>query len=378
MNLRAALVLTTIADPVLLEDYCANFRAFGHLEQVDLMVIPDRKTPPPAFARCQALARQGVRIVCPTIEEQDTWLHRIGFPVELIPYNSDNRRNIGYLMAVESGADFVLSIDDDNWCRPEEDFFAAHSIVCAAPQEAEVVHSKNGWWNLCEPLQLDPPVRVYPRGYPYFARHRDAAVSLQREKVQVLMNAGLWLSEPDLDAMTWLVSPVRAHGWTGRSVVLGRDTWAPVNTQNTGLARTVIPAYWFVRMGYPLAGVPIDRYGDIFSGYFSQACIRHLGGSVRVGTPVADHRRNTHNYLHDAANEMACIQILEDVLAWLHDLPLSGSTCGEAFRCLSERIEEQAARFSGSWWTDATRGYLHSIAHVMRVWVAACQRLGAS
>jgi len=40
MTLRAAMVLTTIADPVLLEGYCANFAAYGRLKQVQLIWIP--------------------------------------------------------------------------------------------------------------------------------------------------------------------------------------------------------------------------------------------------------------------------------------------------------------------------------------------------
>ena len=58
-------------------------------------------------------------------------------------------------------------------------------------------------------------------------------------------------------------------------------------------------------MGYEIGGIAIDRYGDIFSGYFVQACARHLGGAIRVGTPVAEHRRNAHSYLQDATREWA-------------------------------------------------------------------------
>ena len=51
MALRAAMVLTTIADPVVLEGYCANFAAHGHLEQIQVIVIPDRKTLLTVFLR---------------------------------------------------------------------------------------------------------------------------------------------------------------------------------------------------------------------------------------------------------------------------------------------------------------------------------------
>jgi hypothetical protein len=126
-------------------------------------------------------------------------------------------------------------------------------------------------------------------------------------------------------------------------------------------------------MGYPLAGIPIDRYGDIFSGYFVQACVRYLGHSVRFGTPVADHRRNSHNYMNDAANEWACIMVLEDLLPWLtHEVKLEGKTCAEAYVALSYALEECVEKLSGRIWTDATRGYFHQMGYCMREWVKAC------
>jgi hypothetical protein len=71
MTLRAAMVLTTIADPVVLEGYFANFAEHGHLEQVQVIVIPDRKTPPTVFLRCADLRNRGLDVVCPTLEQQE-------------------------------------------------------------------------------------------------------------------------------------------------------------------------------------------------------------------------------------------------------------------------------------------------------------------
>ena len=71
------------------------------------------------------------------------------------------------------------------------------------------------------------------------------------------------------------------------------DTWTPVNTQNTALHRDAIPAYYYVRMGFPVKGMVIDRFGDIWSDYFLQRCAQQAGEVVRVGPPVADHRRTT-------------------------------------------------------------------------------------
>ncbi len=378
MKVKAAMVVTSINDPVVLEGYFSNFQAYGHLDKVKVIVIPDRKTPPAAYDRCANLRGKGMDVVCPTLEEQDDYLRRVGMPTHLIPYNSDNRRNVGYLMALESGADFLISIDDDNYCTAEEDFLQAHSLVCGGVVEATAVASSSGWSNLCDLMRVEPASPVYPRGFPYFARHQRTEVKERKVAATIRMNAGLWLQEPDLDAITWLVAPVRTKAFSGRSLILDATTWSPINTQNTALHRDVIPSYYFVRMGYPLAGLPIDRYGDIFSGYFSQACVRYLGHAIRVGTPVAEHRRNTHNYVKDALNELACIVVLEDLLPWLHEVKLEGSTYCETYVALSHRIEDVLASFSGQIWSDAARGYFHHMCYCMREWTKVCQRLGAT
>src|ERR1700693_3101548 len=101
MAMRAALVLTTIADPVALEDYYANFTAYGHLEQVQVIVIPDKKTPSAAYLRCQELKKRGLDVLCPPPDVQERMLRRLGFSPDFVPYNSDNRRNVGYILAAE-------------------------------------------------------------------------------------------------------------------------------------------------------------------------------------------------------------------------------------------------------------------------------------
>jgi hypothetical protein len=376
MSLKAAMVLTTIADPALLEDYHASFLTHHHLEQIRIIVIPDRKTPPAIFERCVSLAKRGLSVACPSLQEQDSFLRKIGFAPELIPYDSDNRRNVGYLMALEESVDFLISIDDDNFSPSQEDFFGEHSVVCDDEKNTCVAETSGGWFNICSLMTVEPEFPVYPRGFPYYARHRRQEIREYPRDVIIRINAGLWLQEPDLDAMTWLCTPVRTTSFQGRSVVLGDRTWSPVNTQNTALHRTVIPSYYFLRMGYPLSGMRIDRYGDIFSGYFSQACARSLGHSVRIGTPIATHARNSHNYLRDAGQELACIGLLEDLLPWLQEQQLTGNNYAETYVSLSHALNEAVPHFKGFLWNEEARQFFNSTAHTMREWVKACRRLG--
>jgi hypothetical protein len=292
---------------------------------------------------------------------------------DAIPYNSDNRRNVGYLMAYEGGADFLISIDDDNFCTPGEDFFAEHAVVCGGESMRAVTESATGFLNICDLLELEKPRPVYARGFPYRSRHLDENPCTTERRVPVHINAGLWLIDPDIDGITWLVAKPKVKGFRGTSVVLGDRTWSPVNTQNTALMRDAIPAYYFVRMGYPIGGMPIDRYGDIFSGYFVQACAKQMGAYVRVGSPVAEHRRNSHNYLKDATGEWACILLLEDLLPWLTETRIGGGSYTESFRALSHAIEDAVEGFRGPVWSDLSRGYFHQMCYHMRLWLKACE-----
>jgi hypothetical protein len=186
-------------------------------------------------------------------------------------------------MALEKGCDYLISIDDDNLCLEGRSFLEDHAVVCAGTRELESVYTSTGWFNVLSLMEVTPS-NVYPRGFPYRFRHLPVETCWRSEMGVVHWNSGLWLQDPDLDAATWLVSPANAQSFRGRSVVLGRDTWSPLNTQNTAIHRDAAVAFYFVRMGHALAGMPTGRWGDILSGYLSQACMRHLGYRVRVGT----------------------------------------------------------------------------------------------
>ena len=373
MTNRASVVVTTINDGSFLDKYANQIVQEQALDTVEIIVIPDRKTPAQIFERCEVLEKRGIRISRPTLEEQDAFIKKLNLS-HIIPHNSDNRRNIGFLMALENGCDFLISIDDDNFCRDDEPFFAEHAIVCQPEIEFDSVNTSNGWFNICD-LMVVEPSNTYPRGFPYYARYQPSEIKVSQESGSVHLNAGLWLGDPDLDAITWLAMRPRSQSFKGASTVLGRDTWSPINTQNTALNREAIVAYYFLRMGYPMAGMQIDRYGDIFSGYFSQACVRHLGFRIRVGTPIANHMRNSHNYLRDLTNELACIWLIEDLSAWLREVNLDGTTYASSYLSLASALDDAAEEFSGFIWNDSTRGYVHQMAYCMRAWVKAVKTI---
>jgi len=372
---KFAVVVTTIGEGAFLQRYIEQIEEEHVSGDATIIVIPDRKTPSTLFANCRSAGQRSVRVLCPTLEEQEDFLGRLGKIKDIIPYDSDNRRNVGYLMALEEGCDFIISIDDDNHCVSGQPYFGEHAVVVREDMEGEAVHCSNGWYNICELMETDPP-GIYPRGFPYHARHVRQEQDLKVERGPVHINEGLWLQDPDVDAITWLACRPQAKGFHHRSLLLGGDTWTAINTQNTALARQAVAAFYFLRMGYPVAGLRIDRYGDIFAGYFCQACARHLAYGVRVGTPVARHARNAHDYLRDLREELGCILLVEELSEWLRELSLQGSTYQEAYLCLADMIDEAVEDFSGVIWDQQARDYFHLITGHMRTWIRAVDTIG--
>jgi hypothetical protein len=342
---KAAIVVTSINDCTeLLNGYLANFAKYGREPKIYL--IPDKKTPKQKLPKC---------IDIPSVVIQQDFLTRIGFHYENIPLNSDNRRNVGYLMALEDGAETIISIDDDNYCPEDEDFIGEHSDWLR--RHPPCVRTHAGWVNNCE--LFDSGNNLFPRGFPYYARSRNKII-LTGQQYPVRINAGMWIKDPDLDAMTWIHFADQADIVASQGQLsLAADTWCPINSQNTAVHRDLMPAYYFIRM-VP----PSDRFGDIFQGYFALKVAKHMGWTARFGSPVVTHRRNSHVYLKDVQKEIEPILMLEELLPKLIEHKLTGTTIEEAYLSLADFIEQQGTQF----YSDTAR--------LMRQWAATCRRIG--
>jgi len=374
-NWTAALVVTTIYDGEFLDGYYAALSVEGLLDRVTVYVIPDRKTPEKLYERCAHFrSNRGLKVVCPTLPEQYDFLYRLGIGT-LIPFDSDNRRNIGYLMALESGCDFLVSVDDDNFHIAGSDFFHEHAVVCQPPIQRPQVTTDCGWFNACSLLEMTRN-DVWPRGAPYRHRTMQPTVCIAPESSpQVRLNAGLWVGEPDLDATTWLLTPAHSTTKLYRSVVLGDGTWSPVSTQNTALHRSLIPACYFIPMHTPgIDNFRIDRFGDVLGGYFCQCCMQAMGDHVRFGTPLVQHRRTKHDYQQDAAVEIYGVQLVEETCDWLRTLKLTGTTYSECYLSLADEVMELASKSTSRFWSADVRRYLERVTRSMRQWIDTCRR----
>lgn len=378
--MRYGIVVTTIYDGAFLDEYYEHFNHLNQLDQVNFYIVGDLSTPAECKEKADAYRAKGLHWVYLDEAAQNEFLKPFPELAEEIPWKTDNRRNVGFLMAYRDRCDVIIAIDDDNYPKEKWPFLEGHSVV-GKEVTLPTATGYEGWFNLCSMMDvqcpsLDVSGTVYARGFPYKRRSPLCSkISSDLSSGIVAVNAGLWSGDPDVDAATRIVTRCEAQENFSESVLLAPDTLMPINTQNTALIRAAIPAYYYVKMGHPVGGMKLDRFGDIFSGFFVQKCAQAVGHHVRVGSPVVEHRRSPHNLYKDLWNELAGLVVIDDMLPLLEKPLPPCDNYSEAALTLGERISEWANQQSGFLWDDDLKDYFHNVNNNMQIWVDVCHQL---
>ena len=369
-------VVTTVSDFSFLRDYARSMTIDANAQlDVTFLVIIDRKVHPSLKSNIKYARSLGLQIECPPLEAQENFLKKLGL-TKLVPYNSDNRRNVGFLMAYAAACDMLISIDDDNRPVAKKPFFSEHMTALATPAPKARVSSSTSWFNICNLLELQPEITIFPRGFPYSKRLASQEYdSVEEPEGKVGANIGMWIGDPDVDAITRLAICPRALNVKQSEVYLSEGTNTPINSQNTSLLSELIPAYYYLLMGDMGNGKTVDRFGDIWSGYFLQAVMKHLNYVIRVGTPVVEHVRTPHDLLQALSYELPGIQLTESLADWLPTLKLSGSTATDKYESLTEALDEQVGHFTGGAWDKCSREYMHRLSNCMRLWLRGIRQI---
>ncbi len=372
------IVLTTIRLPTVLTAYFDNIRRYDHLDEVKIWIVGDMKTPPETAGLARNLSGQGLETVFLDIAAQDRWGERFPAFYAGLPYNNETRRNIGYLRALADGCRVLISIDDDNF-PDSRDFIAGHRDTGRA-RKGPLLQSATGFYNVCRHLELDSPRKVYPRGFPLSLRDgapHKAVTGTSVRDARVGVKAGLWTGAPDLDAVTWLNGAVTSRAYLGNDCcLLAHHTWIPVNNQNVSVVRDLIPAFLCVPMGWKVPGGRIERYGDIWGGYFLQAVMQSTCFHVAFGRPVVDHRRNEHDYPADLRREYWGLVLTDWLVDILKNRFQSDSRDIPArVLDLAGFLRQEAAPSLPEWCPEEMKVFLTHTAGNLAAWARACQSL---
>lgn len=364
--MKTAIITTTINVPVLLEDYIKDGQKYEH--DFFFVVIGDKKTPPETKKFCEELKEKyTIEIYCLDVEDQKEYLKKYPELDQHLLYNSIQRRNIGTLLAYEKGADIVITIDDDNYLETP-DFIKNHTT--GMTKEMEVLSSDTGWLNSCDFLEEEHGRRIYHRGFPLEYRFMGEKIENKNKKIKIVANAGFWLEEPDIDALVrlhYLNKPIVSKSYKKEdSFALELGTWSAFNSQNTALAREIIPAYF--------VSPYLNRYDDIWGSYVIQKIAEHLGHYVSFGLPIVTQKRNPHNSWHDLnVMEAMGMELNKDFTDMLRKIKLTKDSYQE---CFAELADELTKEISNKEYLEEQKKFYENYFKGMKVWTKTFERLG--
>ncbi len=365
--MKTTIVTTTINIPVLLQRYAENAKHYGHSD-LDFIVIGDRKSPPETADFCHTISRE---YPCPYLDitAQKKYLDRFPQLWEHLKFDSIQRRNIGILLAYENGAEVVITIDDDNFVM-DQDFVGLHGRT-GILRELPCYGSTSGFFDVCSLLDVDEGVRFYHRGFPQKMRWNEAShfVSVQRTMRRVAVNAGFWLDNPDIDALTRMERQPVVRGfktnWNG-NIALQPGTWSPFNSQNTAVMREVVPAYFLSPY--------IGRYDDIWASYIVARIAQHMGDVISFGEPLVRQERNPHDLWKDLDQERNGMIMTDGFCAALRSVPLTRSSYHE---CFGEIVTALPATWTtGPNWTESQKEWRSRLLEGLEIWHTVFENMG--
>lgn len=346
--MKNALVTTTINIPHNLEAYAKDIAEHGPAE-TRIIVAGDQKTPIECELFLADLVKQyqiPIEYLTPRLQTKFLIENGAEDYEQFLSWNCIQRRNVAILKAYKEGAEIIATIDDDNYWEGEG-YFLQHgplgSQETLAPQ-----YTENGWFNPCSTQ------RFYPRGYSFKERGTETYGARSRVGVQGrrVVNGGLWIGDPDIDAITRMALRPNVYGYETRCPrhVLDMDTKCPFNSQNTALHRDVIPAYCLA--------TGLGRYDDIIASYVVKRIADHLEDFISFGTPIVNQKRNEHDLWKDLEDERIGMQTIDQFVVWLYAIELTKTTYKE---CTAELMLALGGKVSNTPMPDEHYAFYKSI-----------------
>jgi len=216
--------------------------------------------------------------------------HKLEFKfVQICPENHYARKNIGYLLAIKSGATVIVDTDDDN--IPYASFWEKRHKT----QEVSVVE-KAGWLNVYRYFSNS---NIWPRGYPLNQIIRDVPVeaSLPVRLLSCPIQQGLANKNPDVDAIYRLTSSLPQDFLNRSSIALAHQSWCPFNSQNT--------TWW--KEAFFLLYLPSFcsfRMTDIWRSFVAQRISWQYDWPILFHESTVWQERNEHDLMRDFEDEI--------------------------------------------------------------------------
>lgn len=323
---KTDIIITTINVPTFIDGICSNIQEHKHSD-VGILVIGDKKTPDETRSYCQKTEkRYGIPVEYLGIEDQLCVLAKHPDLLGLFPYNTPDRTILGGMLSYMRGSERVIAIDDDNYTTTH-DFIGFHSVV-GTDAKLDLISNELQWFNVHSALIEERNIPFFPRGYPWKQRKPEASEkTIVQDTVHVVVNQGLVLGDPDIDAISRLFWPITAVGMSSEispQFGLCPGTWSPFNYQNTALARDLVPCYY-----RPLSTM---RNADIWTAYVFNKLAQHFGHVLAFGQPLVKQIRNAHDLWDDLDIELVNNRATDYLIDLLRKIELTRGSYFDALR----------------------------------------------
>ena len=272
-SISSYLVITSVAtaDHRVLREYSTQTGKHGR----GLIVIGDKKSPLDfALPGCDfySIERQkGLSFSLPS----------------LLPTDHYSRKNVGYLVAAQSGADVIIETDDDN--LPYKEFWEERIL-----HHNGLMYENPGWVNAYRHFT---GANIWPRGFALDCVQEQTPSPIKRVNVSCPIQQGLADENPDVDAIYRLTLPLPITFNNVEAIALGRGTVCPFNSQNTTWFRDAFPVLY-------LPSFCSFRMTDIWRSFVAQRVAWECGWHVLFHKSTVWQERNNHNLLKDFQDEI--------------------------------------------------------------------------
>lgn len=269
--MNSFVVITSIFEPT------EAVQAFAKLSDHQLVVVGDKKTP-------ENWSCEGATYL--SVADQQATDFEIA---RVLPYNHYCRKMVGYLHAIQAGADCIIDTDDDN--IPKDNW-----VFPALTGNFERIQGDQGFINV---YQLYTPAPIWPRGLPLrmITTQFDLESKLSPAECKVGIWQGLADEDPDVDAIYRLTSDTLVNFASRPPLVVGKGTISPFNTQNTLVRKELFPLMY-------LPTYVTFRFTDILRGFIAQPIMWLYGYELGFLDATVVQKRNPHDYMKDFVSEI--------------------------------------------------------------------------
>lgn len=277
--MKKHIVITSIFEPT------EAVIKFALLDEFKLVIAGDKKTP-------KDWKNNNTTFL--SIDDQEKMNSQL---VKLLPYNHYCRKMMGYLYAIQDGADVIIDTDDDN--IPKENW-----VFPSFLGDFESIPSDLGFVNI---YSYYTDKKIWPRGLPLHLINRIEQIdntTIGNYKVGIWQ--GLADGDPDVDAIYRLTSDQECNFVDRSPLVVQSGTFTPFNTQNTAIVKELFPLLF-------LPSYVTFRFTDILRGIVAQPIMWSAGYNLGFTNATVIQKRNPHDYFKDFISEVPMYLHIEEV-----------------------------------------------------------------